>query len=153
METYAERLSWAIENSATEYSQSSLAREIKDRTGKRVTAQTIQHLCDPKKNSQGSVHTPVIAQILGINAMWLYNNYGSPHDGIRSESDGAKDYTHKKVKVEDGRWPFDVPYEDFSLVLSDKTEKSVKNTIEDIMRGAVSRVKEGKSKPTKSAKA
>ena len=69
--TYGERLKWALKQA--KMSQSKLAEELKN-----VRPQAIQHLCDPKKAAQGSIHTARIARILKISALWLEANEGSP---------------------------------------------------------------------------
>jgi len=56
-------------------SQSRLARELG------VKPQAIQHLCDPKKNAQGSTHTHAMARILGVSGQWLGEGTGTMLQG------------------------------------------------------------------------
>ena len=66
---------------------------------------------------------------------------------------GWMDNDHsKKTSIQNGHpWPFDIPYEDFALLLKDKSEKSTIKNIEDIMLGAVNRIKADRSRLAKSA--
>lgn len=68
MEKYSERLTWAINNAGI--TQTDLARMIG------VKPQTIQYLCSPKNNAQGSIHNASIAEILKISALWLETGRG-----------------------------------------------------------------------------
>jgi phage repressor protein C with HTH and peptisase S24 domain len=79
MKTYSERLVWAMGQALPPMSQSDLAKEIsKLISPKTVSPQTIQHLCDQEKNATGSIHTPAIANILGVSELWLAYGIGQP---------------------------------------------------------------------------
>lgn len=71
MKTFTERLLWAMNRRTPAVSQSELARAIG------VSPQTIQYLCDPARNAQGSKHTTKIADYLGVYALWLSEGKGS----------------------------------------------------------------------------
>ncbi|SFK64289.1 hypothetical protein SAMN05216302_101155 [Nitrosomonas aestuarii] len=68
METYSERLSWAIKNAGV--TQSDLAAMIG------VKPQTVQYLCAKKNNAQGSIHNASFAKILKVSAVWLETGNG-----------------------------------------------------------------------------
>lgn len=68
MNTYGERLKWAIKNA--NFTQTKLALEAG------IQPQTVQYLCDKKNNAQGSRHNSKFAEILKINAYWLETGEG-----------------------------------------------------------------------------
>jgi transcriptional regulator with XRE-family HTH domain len=68
MKSYAERLLWALDQA--NMSQSELAR----RCG--IKPQSVQYLCDLKRNAKGSSHTSCFAKILGVNVDWLATGQG-----------------------------------------------------------------------------
>lgn len=68
METYAERLTWAMERA--EMSQSDLARVVG------IKPQSIQYLCDSNRNAQGSKYNSRMAAALSVSATWLETGKG-----------------------------------------------------------------------------
>ncbi|WP_454708684.1 LexA family protein [Delftia acidovorans] len=68
--TLAERLRRAMDR-ASMHSQSELARNVG------VKPQAIQYLLDPKNNATGSKHLAKIAEVLGVNAVWLATGSGN----------------------------------------------------------------------------
>ena len=74
MNLYRERLDLALKHAGI--NQSQLARNASILLGKKVSAQTVQHLCDPKKNAIGSKYTNVFAEVTGVRAAWLERNEG-----------------------------------------------------------------------------
>ncbi|RZI86297.1 MAG: XRE family transcriptional regulator [Rubrivivax sp.] len=68
--TYGGRLAWAM-NRAGKTNQSELARAIG------VKPQSIQYLCGPGSNAQGSIHTPALAKVLGVSPDWLARGEGT----------------------------------------------------------------------------
>lgn len=68
METYSERLTWAINNAGM--TQSQLAKL----TG--IKPQTIQYLCSSRNNAQGSIHNASFAEVLKVSALWLETGRG-----------------------------------------------------------------------------
>lgn len=59
--------------------QSDLARAVSERIDQDITPQSIQHLCDIKKNAKGSNHNSIIAEVLSVDPLWLAYNIGSPY--------------------------------------------------------------------------
>ncbi len=68
MDTYAERLTWAIKNAGI--TQTKLAKLAE------TSPQTVQYLCDKKNNAQGSKHNSRFAEALGISPIWLETGEG-----------------------------------------------------------------------------
>lgn len=79
MDTYAERLNWAMSQHKPPMSQSDLMRAISDRIDLDITPQSIQYLCDTKKNAKGSTHNSIIADVLSVDPLWLAYKIGSPY--------------------------------------------------------------------------
>jgi len=79
MDTYAERLNWAMSRHKPPMSQSDLAKAISERIDQDITPQSIQHLCDIKKNAKGSTHNSIIADVLSVDPLWLAYKIGSPY--------------------------------------------------------------------------
>lgn len=78
METYAERLAWAIKNyGLTQTGLASLAG---------VSPQTVQYLCDKKNNAQGSKHSSSFAEALGISPTWLETGKGDKLTRVHASS-------------------------------------------------------------------
>lgn len=100
MDTYAERLKWAMSHHSPPMNQSDLARAISDRIDLDITPQSIQHLCDAKKNAKGSNHNSIIAEILSVDPVWLAYNIGSPN-------------TDKEEKL---FWPFTITPEQYQSI-------------------------------------
>lgn len=69
METYSERLTWAINNAGMTQSQLAKLAGIKP--------QTIQYLCSSRNNAQGSIHNASFAEILNVSALWLETGKGN----------------------------------------------------------------------------
>lgn len=88
--TYGGRLRWALKKA--KMNQSQLADKLS------LKPQAIQHLCDPKKNAQGSIHNARISKILNVSAIWLENNEGSPT--IESNSKIIDDLNHTREELE-----------------------------------------------------
>lgn len=74
MDTYAERLNWAMARHEPPLGQSDLARL----TG--IKPQAVQYLCDPKRAARGSKHTPQLAAALGVSPHWLATGKGRHDD-------------------------------------------------------------------------
>ncbi|WP_333986695.1 hypothetical protein [Burkholderia cepacia] len=74
MNTYAERLAWAMECArlSPNSDQSTLAKLV----GPPCKPQNIQHLLDPNKNAKSSKYTPRIAAVLRCDPLWLAENVG-----------------------------------------------------------------------------
>ena len=112
MDTYAERLKWAMNQHKPPMSQSDLARAISDRINMDITPQSIQHLCDAKKKARGSNHNSIIAEILSVDPLWLAYNVGSP-----------------SIKKEAGNfWPFSITeeqYQSLDLEFRNKVDRYV----------------------------
>lgn len=81
MKNYATRLKHAMELKGI--SQSALAREASKISGRKITPQAIQHLCDADKNAEGSVHTPIFALITNVDPVWLAVGKGMARSGDR----------------------------------------------------------------------
>jgi hypothetical protein len=62
-DTYGGRLRWAL--SRAKMNQSQLAHQLN------IKPQTIQYLCNPQKNAQGSIHNARMAKTLNVSAIWL----------------------------------------------------------------------------------
>lgn len=77
MYTYAERLRWAMDQTAPPTTLRGLARQIG------VRYQSIQYLRDPNRNAKGSRHNDAIANALGISAQWLATGKGKSQLGKR----------------------------------------------------------------------
>jgi phage repressor protein C with HTH and peptisase S24 domain len=71
LSTFTARLRWAMDK-AKKTNMSALAREIG------VTPQSIQYLCDPKNNANGSEHVTKLGAALNVNADWLATGEGNP---------------------------------------------------------------------------
>lgn len=121
MKTYAERLLWSMKNHEPQLNQSEIAKLISDRIGKRITPQSVQHLCDTNKNAQGSIHTTVIAEILGVDAIWLAYGIGNP---VRQEPKILDIDSPEKTT-----WPFEsITFEQY-MSLSDAEKLEIDNHI------------------------
>lgn len=107
MDTYAERLKWAMSQHTPPMNQSDLARAVSERIDQDITPQSIQHLCDIKKNAKGSNHNSIIADILSVDPLWLAYNIGSPHS--------------KKEKST--FWPFSITREQYQSLDQDFRNK------------------------------
>ncbi|WP_156174036.1 hypothetical protein [Cupriavidus basilensis] len=81
MYTYAERLRWAMDQTAPPTTRRGLARQIG------VQYQSIQYLCDPNRNAKGSRHTDEIARALGVSSHWLATGKGKPYRTRRHAAD------------------------------------------------------------------
>jgi hypothetical protein len=79
MDTYGERLKWAIKNA--EITQTKLARMAG------IQPQTVQYLCDKKNAAQGSRHNSKFSEILKINAYWLETGKGDRFANENKEAD------------------------------------------------------------------
>ncbi|MGO4326759.1 helix-turn-helix transcriptional regulator [Cupriavidus sp. 2TAF22] len=75
MNTYAERLAWAMKCAGLDphTDQSELARRV----GHGCKPQNIQHLLDPNKNARSSKYTVRLAEVLNCDVNWLA--YGGPN--------------------------------------------------------------------------
>ncbi|MBS0300534.1 MAG: helix-turn-helix transcriptional regulator [Proteobacteria bacterium] len=89
-DTYGGRLRWAL--SRAKMNQSQLAHQLN------IKPQTIQYLCNPQKNAQGSIHNARMAKILNVSAIWLEANEGSPD--IESNSELIEDLKQTKEALE-----------------------------------------------------
>ncbi|WP_159086377.1 hypothetical protein [Burkholderia mayonis] len=78
MNTYAERLAWAMKcrGLSPQTDQSLLAKRV----GAPCKPQNIQHLLDPNKNAKSSKYTPRIADILRCDVLWLAEGTGKRPD-------------------------------------------------------------------------
>ena len=81
MQTYSDRLRWAMAQVKPPISQAALAARVG------VRHQSINYLCDPSRNAKGSRHTHSIAKALGVSAQWLATGVGSPHGKSRPPAD------------------------------------------------------------------
>lgn len=106
MNTYAERLAWAMECArlSPHTDQSTLAKLV----GAPCKPQNIQHLLDPNKNAKSSKYTPRIADVLRCNSLWLAEGVGKrpepwPADEIPTAEliPASDDSIRGKVSVND----------------------------------------------------
>ena len=100
MESYAKRLKYALELKGI--GQSELAREVSKLAGRKISAQSIQHLCDVNKNAEGSIHTTLFALITEVNPVWLAIGKGKPRNDekkmtARSYPDDVTEACMKKI--------------------------------------------------------
>lgn len=74
MEHYWERLAYAMEcmQMPPSSSQTHLAKLV----GHKCKPQNIQHLLDPEKRAKGSKYTPLIANVLQCDVIWLMTGKG-----------------------------------------------------------------------------
>ncbi|MBO4120258.1 helix-turn-helix transcriptional regulator [Cupriavidus gilardii] len=77
MDTFTDRLRWAMAQMDPPISQRRLALRIG------VRPQAIQYLCNPSNNAKGSRHTHAIAHALGVDATWLAKGTGAPRRRVR----------------------------------------------------------------------
>jgi transcriptional regulator with XRE-family HTH domain len=81
MQTYSDRLRWAMAQANPPMSQAALASRIG------VRHQSINYLCNPKRNPKSSRHTYAIATVLGVSPEWLATGIGSPRRTARTSAD------------------------------------------------------------------
>ncbi|WP_454710980.1 hypothetical protein [Cupriavidus nantongensis] len=81
MQTYSDRLRWAMAQAEPPISQAALAARVG------VRHQSINYLCDPSRNAKGSRHTHAIAKVLGVSAEWLATGIGKPDGRNRMPGD------------------------------------------------------------------
>ncbi len=81
MQTYSDRLRWALAQTNPPMSQAALAARIG------VRAQSINYLCNPSRNPKSSRHTYAIARVLGVSPEWLATGVGSPRRNPRAPAD------------------------------------------------------------------
>jgi hypothetical protein len=103
MDTYAQRLKWAMNQHKPPMNQSDLARAISMHINIDISPQSIQHLCDIKKNAKGSNHNSIIAEVLSVNPLWLAYNIGEPF------------FKKEKSTV----WPFSITAEQYQSLEQD----------------------------------
>lgn len=107
MNTYAERLSWAMRcrGMSPQTDQSLLAKRV----GPPCKPQNIQHLLDPNKNAKSSKYTPRIADVLRCDVLWLADgsgkrpdpdpNYGKISAGSPMENTGVDEALEKSSSI------------------------------------------------------
>ncbi|USE78935.1 helix-turn-helix transcriptional regulator [Cupriavidus gilardii] len=81
MQTFSDRLRWAMAQRNPPISQAALAARVGMRP------QSINYLCNPSRNAKGSRHTYEIASVLGVSPEWLATGVGTPHRKNRLPAD------------------------------------------------------------------
>lgn len=112
MKTYTDRLIYAMECRELDPTkdQTLLANQV----GRPCKPQNIQYLLNPDNNARSSKYTPMIAEVLRCESLWLATGKGTPpkpksHDTAATQNSPPNNISALKAEENNGTyWPWSV---------------------------------------------